>query len=110
MAQIAGIPYPHTFHSGTTGDGDGTPMDVGGLSHVGIQVSGMGSAIVYFEANVTGSTYYSVRAEDMDDGSIVNRTNQNGLFVVSVKGLDSLRCRIASYVSGSINVDGKGIV
>lgn len=108
--QVVHRSFDCQFQADATSVGNGNTMNVGGLSDVGVQVSGVIDAVIVFEAKIAGNTWYSIRAEDMDNGAIVNRTNADGLFVINVKGLDMLRCRISSWREGGINIHGKGVM
>lgn len=99
-----------TFQSAAVADGNGTAMDVGGLSGVGVQVEGITTATVTFEGTVDGSTWYALQAMNVSDGAKATNTAADGLFLVPVAGLDQLRCRISGYSGGTITVSGKGVV
>jgi len=100
----------HSFQSAVVADGNGTAMNVGGLSGVGVQVEGITTATVTFEGTIDGATWYAVQAMNVNDGAKATSTAADGLFLAPVAGFDKLRCRISGYFAGTITVSGKGVV
>lgn len=101
--------YDHVFQSAAVKDGNGETMDVGGLPGVGVQVVGITSATVTWEANVDGTNWVAIRAMNYNSGAVAGTTTGDGLFLVPVAGLAELRARISNYSTGTITVTGKGL-
>ena len=99
----------HAFQSAAVADGNGTAMNVGGLPAVGVQVEGITTATVTFEGTIDRATWYAVQAVNVTTSATTTSTAADGLFQVSVVGLDQLRCRISGYSSGTITVSGKAV-
>lgn len=110
MAQIAGTPFEHTFQDEAVADGDGDPMDVGGLAAVRIQIWGLseGNANIIFEATCNDSHWQKIALQNSTNVGMVTETNSDGLFLCGVAGLSLLRCRIDNYMSGTITAIGRG--
>ncbi len=101
--------FEHTFHSGTKTTGNGTAMDVGGLSGVAVQISGISSDTITWEATIDGSNWVAVRAMNANDGAVATTATADGIYIVPVAGLDQLRARVSTHGSGTINAVGKGV-
>lgn len=104
------LAFAHTFQSAATGTGNGTAMDVGGLAVATLQVEGITTATVLFEGTIDGSTWYAIRAINLNSGAVASQATADGVWTVPVAGLDQLRARISAYTSGTITVSGKGVV
>ena len=102
--------FEFTFQSAAVANGNGTAADVGGLAAVGVQVEGITTATVNFEATIDGSTWYAVQGVNLNDGAVATSTTADALFLVPVAGVDQLRCRISGWSVGTITVTGKGVV
>ena len=100
----------HVFQDAATGTGNGTTMEVSGLSAVGVQVEGITSATVTFEGTIDGSTWYAVQVANINNGAIGTTTTADGLFLAPVLGLAQFRCRISTYATGTITATGVGVV
>lgn len=101
--------YDHVFQSAAVADGNGTTMDVGGLPGVGVQIEGITTATVTWEANVDGTNWVAVRAMNYNSGAVATTATADGLFLVPVAGLFELRARISGYSAGTITISGKGL-
>lgn len=104
------ICWNDTLQSGATATGNGTAMDVGGLSIVGLAVEGITTATVTIEGSIDGTNYYAVRAYNPTAGSVASAVTADGIWVVPVAGLDKLRARVSAYTAGTIVVTGKAMV
>lgn len=70
---------------------------------VGIQITGITSATVTFEATIDGTNFVSVLARNITTGSTAATTTADGIFAVdSVVGLTQFRARVSTYASGTI--------
>src|SRR3990170_821701 len=129
----------HIFQDAAETTGNGTVLNVAGLSRLGIQVAyaALGSAsasasaspsaslspstspsapptgaggTVDFECTIDGSTWYALACTPSIGGTAVINTAAPGLWLVTVAGLSLVRCRITDIVTGSITVSGIGTV
>lgn len=94
---------------GATGAGDAMEVieeQVGGLSVVGIQLTGTWSATVTFQASIDGTNYVSILAENVTTGAEAATTTANGIYRITCVGLRYIRLNVTAYTSG--NVTGKG--
>lgn len=99
-----------TLQSAAAATGNGTAMNVGGLSQVGVQIAGITTATVTFEGTLDGTNWVAIRAYNMNSGAAATTATADGLLVLPVMGLTQIRARISAYTSGTITVTGKGIL
>jgi hypothetical protein len=101
-----------TMQDGATGTGNGTSISCRVLQYpvqAIVQVFGTFVATVTFEATVDGSNWIAVALADMNDTSRTRGTTATGagLFLLdNAAGLDSIRSRVSTYTSGTVNVVG----
>ena len=98
----------HTFHASAITNANGTAMGTMGLAIVSVQVEGITTTTVTFQATDDGATWYAVEALNKNDGSKATSTITNGYFAIPVLGANQLRCPISGYASGTITVTGSG--
>lgn len=110
FASDPGLTYVSTFQSGATALGNGSPVDVAGLAGEVIQLSGMTSATITFEANVDGVNWFPVPAYNISTGAVGVTATASGLYFLNTSGYQNLRARISTYVSGTITATGSGVV
>lgn len=87
--------------------GNGLAVSCGDSGTLVMQVTGITSATITFEATVDGTNYVAVPVMNMNLGSIATTTTANGLFGLSVAGLVAIRARISTYATGTIVVTGR---
>ena len=104
-----GIFFNHTFQSAAAATGNGTAMDVDGLSLVGLQITGTFSATVTIEGSVDGTNYVAIRSLNLNTGAVASAPTAAGVFQVPVSGLAKLRARVSAYTSGTVTVTGRGV-
>jgi len=102
--------YNHTFQAAVVATASGTAMSVGGLPAVAVQITGITSATITFEGTLDGTNWVAVQASNLGDGTVGTTASANGLYLIPTTGLDELRCRISTYVSGTITTIGKGVL
>lgn len=90
-------------------DGNGTPMDVAGLSYVGLQATGITTATLNWEGTVDGSTYAAIQVTPLATGTAATTATGNGLFRANVAGLQKIRARISGWGVGAVIVTGLGL-
>ncbi len=99
----------HTFQSGVVTNTNGTAMDVSQLPKIGVQVEGIVTATVTFEATIDNDTWYAVEAVNRNNGSKATSTASDGIFSISVAEFKMLRCPVSSWTSGTITVRAIGL-
>lgn len=98
-----------TLQSGATATGNGTALDCSGYSVAAVQIDGITTATITFEATVDGDNWVAVQAENLANGSEGTTATADGLFRLSLFGLAQIRCRISAYTSGTINVTVRAV-
>lgn len=89
--------------------GDGLPMDVTGLSQVGIQVTGITSATITWEGTIDGATWAAIQGVPLATGTAATTATANGLYRLAVAGLAQIRARISTFGTGAITVTALAI-
>ena len=94
--------------------GNGTVMgctDVSGgaLTAVAMQVTGITTATITFEATIDGSNWLSILAENVTTGAEATTAAANGIYRVMCLGMVQVRARISSWTSGTITITGVAI-
>jgi len=85
--------------------GNGIVANVTGYATSTVQIDGITSATVTFEGTVDGTNWVAIVATDRNDGTTSATTaTSDGLYVVDVRGLAYLRCRISVYATGKITI------
>lgn len=69
---------------------------------IGIQITGITSATVTFEATIDGSNWVAHNATPVASTTAATTTTADGIFYANVVGITSFRARISTYVSGTI--------
>lgn len=96
-----------TMQNAVSATGNGTDIDVSGMSTLLLQVSGTFVGTVYFEGTIDGSTYVALYATQVGAGTIATNTTAAGLFRLPVAGLKSVRARVAWTSGTSVTVIGR---
>ena len=76
----------------------------GAFESLVVQITGVTTGVIEFQANVDGSTWASVSLTDMDDNSTESSsvTNANGLFILkNCKGLAQFRANVTTHTTGT---------
>jgi hypothetical protein len=92
------------LQSAATGTGNGTAVDVTGVSRVGVQITGITTATVTFEGTVDGTNWVAVGLPAAATGTIASAPTADGVWFGTVAGLRLFRARISAYTSGTITV------
>jgi hypothetical protein len=100
----------YKMQDGATATGNGTAWttDTGGFNTLAMQVEGITTATITFEATVDGSNWVAVQATNLTSGTAATTATADGLYRLDVSGLYQVRARISAYTSGTINVTGRG--
>lgn len=84
--------------------GNGTPMQVNGLSWGIAQVVGITTATITWEATIDGTTWAGLRATAIATGTAAATATADGLYQIDLRGLSQIRARISAWTSGTITV------
>jgi hypothetical protein len=93
-----------TLQSAAAAQGNGTAIDVYGFSLLGVQVQGISTATITWEATIDGTNWQGVRATPLATGTAAATATADGLYTIDVRGLASVRARISAWTSGTITV------
>lgn len=69
---------------------------------VGIQITGITSATVTFEATIDGTNWVAHYATPVASATAATTTTVDGIFYANVVGITSFRARISTYATGTI--------
>lgn len=99
------------MQNAATATGNGTAMDCteetsGAMTALTMQVQGITTATITFEATIDGANWVAVQATNLNSGNIATTTTADGIYRITVLGLVSVRARISAYTSGTITVTG----
>jgi hypothetical protein len=89
--------------------GNGTAMPVGGLSGVGLQVTGTFSATITPEVEANGTDYVTIQVINVTTGAISSTITAPGVYFVPLTGANQFRARISAFSSGNVTATGKGV-
>lgn len=97
------------LQSSAVATGNGTEIVItgntdGGLLGMGLQITGITTATVTFEATVDGTNWVAIQAENKTDASKATTATANGIYYVVVHGVLKFRARISAYTSGAITI------
>ena len=99
-----------TLQSSATALGNGTAIDLEGkYGLLTLQVSGITSATVTFEATIDDTNWVAVRGINKNTGSGATSTTADGIFTFAVGGYSQFRARISTYASGTIVITANAI-
>jgi hypothetical protein len=105
---VPGLTTGHTYsvvcQSAATATGNGTAIDVGGLSTVSFQVTGTFSATLTFESSVDGATWSAMTVRNQATGSDGTTATSAGIYLANAAALSKVRARVSAYASGSVTV------
>lgn len=73
-------------------------------SQVVYQIFGTWAGTVTFENTIDGSTWDSIRAEDLSTGTLATTTTGNGTFRIDASGVFKTRARFSTDTSGTVSV------
>ena len=98
------------LHSDTVTNTNGTVARCthgtdGGYSTLAMQVTGIITATINWEATIDGTNYVAVPVTNIN-GSAITTATANGLYRVTCTGLTNLRARTSAWTSGTIDVAG----
>lgn len=106
---MRGYPIIGTLQDAAGAQGNGTPLDVSGMSTLACQVAGITNATITWECSIDGTNWLGVLAAPTTTGTGALTTTANGIFRIDVRGLRLVRARISAWVSGTITVTGVAV-
>src|ERR1051326_2019188 len=89
------------LQSAAVADGNGTAIACGGLAAIGVQVSGLVTATINWEATIDGN-WVAGMVTNRTTNTDATTTTGNGLFRFDCAGCDQFRARISGYSAGTI--------
>jgi hypothetical protein len=92
-----------------TGNGtviDTTAISDGALTVLAMQITGITTATITFEATIDGTNWVAVQATNLNDGSEASTATADGIYRLTCLGLRQVRARISAWTSGTIYVTG----
>jgi hypothetical protein len=78
----------------------------GGYTSLAVQVKGIVTATINWEATIDGANYVAVPVTNINSGSAATTATADGLYRVTCTGITNLRARTSSWTSGTIDVAG----
>lgn len=99
------------MQNAATTTGNGTAIEVtdgsgGALITLAMQITGITTATVTFQATIDGSNWVAVLVTKLADGSDSTTATADGLYRLTCHGLRQVRAQISAYTSGTITVTG----
>lgn len=91
--------------------GNGTVIDTtiisdGALTVVTMQITGITTATITFEATIDGTNWVAVQASNLNDGTDATTATADGIYRLTCLGLLKVRARVSAWTSGTIYVTG----
>lgn len=89
--------------------GDGVALDLSGLPSATLQIAGITTATVTFEATVNGTVWIGVALASLNSTTRARAltATADGLYLFDgAPGVQSLRARISAWTSGAITITG----
>lgn len=102
-----------TFQSGATGTGVGTAAqvlhpDYGALTGLTLNVQGITTATVDFQANIDGTNWVPVDAVNLTTSVAATQVTADGMWRLNCGGLYQVRANITAHTTGTITITGIG--
>jgi hypothetical protein len=104
--------YQYTIlQSAAVAVGNGTAVvptnsDEGAFTLLTLQIVGITTATITWEASVDGTNYVAVNARNVNTQVVATTATADGLYRINATGYFSLRARISAWTSGTIYVYG----
>ena len=83
-----------------------TDIDGGGYSTLTVQIKGITTATITFEATIDGTNWETIQFTNLSSAAAATTTTADGLYRVTTLGLIQVRTRISAWTSGTITVTG----
>ncbi len=98
-----------TLQNAATATGNGTVLNVLGMSTVAVTITGITTATITFEVSEDGTNWASVNAIQSGTNTVATTATSNGDYVASCAGFQSFRARISAYTSGTITATAHAV-
>jgi hypothetical protein len=80
---------------------------VSGFTWLGIQIAGITTATITWEASQDGVTWAGILVTPLSSGTGALTATADGVYRVNVAGLAQIRARISAWTSGTITVSAQ---
>ena len=99
------------MQSAAVATGNGTAIDCidsssGAFTVLAMQVTGITTATITFEATIDGTNWVAVLATNLNTGAEATTATANGIYTIMVAGLPKVRARVSAWTEGAIYVTG----
>lgn len=109
---VPGGQFAHLeMHSAAVATGNGTALDCteaaeGAKAYAAIQIVGITTATITFEATIDGSNWVAIEFTNLNDAAAATTATADGIYRALVIGLLQVRARISAWTAGTITVTG----
>ena len=91
--------------------GNGTAIETidassGAFTVLAMQVTGITTATITFEATIDGTNWVAVTAKNLNGGVEATTATADGIYTIMVAGLPKVRARVSAWTTGTIYVTG----
>ena len=83
-----------------------TQADLGAYLSVTLQIVGITTATVTFQATIDGTNWVAILFENLNSGTTGTSATADGLYRATVLGLKYVRANITSWTTGTITITG----
>lgn len=106
---VADAGAAEVLQSAATATGNGTAIEMEGVSRLTVEVTGTFVGTVTFEGTVDDSSWFVVGMKTAADGVAVSAPTAPGAWKLPADGpaLSQFRARVSAYTSGSITVKSR---
>lgn len=99
------------LQSAAVATGNGTPLactdlSKGAFAWLAIQVKGITTATITWEATINGADWVAVAVTNLNTGAAATTATADGVFRADVRGFAQFRARISAWTAGAITVTG----
>ena len=95
------------LQNAATGTGNGTAIDVSGMSTLLLYTTFTATATVTFEASPDDTNWITLTGETYSTGALAFSSTTTAAYRFNVSGYKSVRARISAYSSGTVTVIGR---
>lgn len=111
MPECAGLGEWVILQSAAVAIGNGTAIEVtdairGSYLALTVQITGITTATVTWEATVDGTNYVAIQATNLNAGTEATTATADGIFRMTVLGFKYVRARISAWTTGTVYVTG----
>lgn len=110
MSVPGGLFRQGPMQSAAVAVGNGTAVSTvdvdGAFTVLAMQVTGISTATITFEATIDDTNWVAVQVTNLNDGSESTTATADGIYRLTCLGLNQVRARISAWTSGTIYVTG----